>query len=43
MTIIQSCSLVNNTADHITQINNSLYIMNITLEEMEKIIITRSN
>jgi hypothetical protein len=41
MTRIQSCSLLNNTDDHIIQMNNSIYILNITLEGMKEIIITR--
>jgi hypothetical protein len=41
MTRIKSCSLLNNTDDHITQMNNSIYILTITLEEMKDIIITR--
>jgi len=43
MTWIQLCSLLNNTDDHITQMNISIYILNITLEEMNEIIITGYN
>jgi len=40
MTKCQSCNLLNNTADHITQIN-SFCILNITLTEMKEITSTR--
>jgi hypothetical protein len=37
MTRIQSCNLLKTTADHITQMNNSFYILNITLESNKEI------